>query len=187
MLPCWIEWTIAITTIVANLIAIIAFASTIWAVVVYCKNRIEKKNFYLADIQIDDIEKIEANKDLRKQKIRLCFYNKTSTLFYIHRIDTYDYEEKNENYSSVYHNDNGRNNPILDMCVHPNAPCVIEGYLILDYNRLLPEKITLVAYTNKGKAMPYNIQTEVMLEIIPNKRSKIHRPDKYWGKDYCEY
>lgn len=177
-MPLWVEWIIGITTIIAN-------GMVIGGIAVYLNNVPRKTKFSFADIQLGEPEKQDDNGYV-KQKIRICFYNKTNTLFYINRFDIYDYEKKNENYSSIYINENGQNNPILDLCVQPNAPCHVDGYLILDYNRLLPERITLVGYTNKGRALPYNIHTGALVELKPNKLDKSHKPRHYWEKKNIE-
>lgn len=172
-MPKWIEWALSISTFIANLMVIGGIGA-------YLHNRPKKDRFPLTDVLFGQLEPRLGDSITRKQKIRLSFYNKTTTRFYISRIDIYDFGaldhvrnyknedilKRKENYSSVYRDVNGSISPIINVCVQPCSPCVIEGYLQLDYDEQLPEQITLAVVTVTKQLFKYNIQTEAQIELI---------------------
>lgn len=171
-MPIWFEWILSITSLIANVMVISGIA-------VYLNNRPAKRKFLLTNIAIDDPEPCTGNEILSKQKIKIWFYNKTNSQFYINRINIYDigaiehlrnFKHEDElkdihNYSSVYYSEDGHNNPTINVCVNPCSPCVIDGYLLLDEGEQLPEQITLVVVTATKKIFKYDIHTVAQHEL----------------------
>ena len=171
-MPAWFEWILAIVSLLANIMVISG-------IVVYLLNRPKNKRFPLTDIFLGELEPLPQNGIVRRQKIRLCFYNKTNSQFYISRINIYrmgdmdhvnSFKNENvimekENFSSVYCRENEREDCVINVCVQPHSPCVINGCLYLDSDEQLPTRITLVVVTATQQIFKYNIETEAQVVL----------------------
>lgn len=168
-----LEKTVALTTIIGNIVVSLGALSLLTAALKYIINIITSKTFSLIDIGCDEIEE-KYNDDgtffANIKPINFVFYNKTNTVFHITRCELC-FENSNEiiyKQEFVY-NEMGYKfrhyEKNWNMGIAPKSTSIIKGNLLLKEQFSLPKVALLKLYRAKGKPLKYNIDMNYLGQL----------------------
>lgn len=172
MLPKSIELITAITTIIANIAAVIALIPLMIAAITYCRGRLTKKTLKIADIRFGEKRQLRSNDPTQTRDVRIVFFNQSNHNFYIKScfiaLDNSStllavFNETKEIGKQQYES-------IFNTLVPAHSPCIIEGTIFFEDNSTFHEHIELQVHLLDDQVFSFSIDTVSVFGTIQMKR-----------------